>query len=161
VNKILPAVSLSLALLACVAAFAGEASAQDSMFLTPGKSPAMQALEAKKNARCVAMYGPGWGALGASDTCIRIGGRVGVEVGTSSKRNQLFIVPSPAIGVPAPTFAAPRVGVIRAPSTGAAARADVYVDTRTQTEVGEFSTHVGVGAVRASGAAVRGPDYVH
>jgi hypothetical protein len=158
VNKILAAAFLCFALSVPGAAQAGDASSQDSMFLTPGKSPAMQALEAKKNARCVAMYGPGWGALGDSDTCIRIGGRVGVEFGTSSKRNQLIIVPSHGLGAPAPALAAPTVGVIR---TGSAVRADVYVDTRTQTEAGEFSTHVRVGGVRASGSAVRGPDYVH
>ena len=137
----------------------GVARAQDSMFLPSGKSPAMQALEKKKNARCVAIYGPGYAALGDSDTCLKIGGRVGVEYGTSSfKHNQLMIVPAPALGGPTPPSGVP-VGVIRAPSTGSAATADVYVDTRTQTELGEFRTHFNARGVRASGA-LRGPDYV-
>jgi hypothetical protein len=136
----------------------GAARGEDSMFLPSGKSPAMQALEKKKNARCVAIYGPGYAALGDSDTCVRIGGKVGVEYGTSSKHNQLMIVPAPALGGFAPTYSAP-VGVIRAPSTGSAATADVYLDTRTQTELGEIRTHVKVGATRASGAALTGPDY--
>jgi len=119
----------------------------------------MEALEAKRNSRCVALYGPGYLALGDSDTCIRIGGRVGISIGTSSKRNQLFITPSHGIGAPAPVLGGPSVGAIRRPSFGTAATADVYVDTRTQTEMGEFATHVGVRGVRASGA-LRGPDYV-
>jgi hypothetical protein len=129
------------------------------MFLSSGKSPAMQALEAKKNSRCVALYGPGYGALGDSDTCIRVGGRVGVSVGTSSKHNQLIIAPSRGIGAPVPSLGGPVVGVIRQPSSGAATRIDAYVDTRTQTELGEFGTHFSVSGVRASGA-LRGPDYV-
>jgi hypothetical protein len=129
------------------------------MFLPSGKSQAAQALEKKKNARCVAIYGPGYGALGDSDTCVKVGGRVGVEYGISSKHNQLMIVPAPALGGSAPASGVP-VGVIRRPSTGSAATADIYVDTRTPTELGDFRTHFNVGAVRASGA-LRGPDYIH
>ena len=152
VTKILPAM-LSLVVLS-----SGAAYAEDSMFLPSGKSPAMQALEKKRNARCVTIYGPGYAALGDSDTCIRIGGKVGVEYGISPKHNQLMIVPAPALGGFAPTYGPP-VGVIRTPSTGSAARADIYVDTRTQTEIGEFRTHVQAGGVRASGSAT-GPDYM-
>lgn len=151
-TKILPAL-LCLALLPI-----GVAKAEDSMFLPSGKSQAMQALEKKKNARCLAMYGPGYAALGGSDTCIKVGGKVGVEYGTSSKHNQLMIVPAPALGGPAPASGVP-VGVIRAPSTGSAATADIYFDTRTPTELGDFRTHFNMRDVRASGA-LRGPDYM-
>jgi hypothetical protein len=153
VNKILPAIL-------CLALFPlGAARAQDSMFLPSGKSQAVKALEAKQNARCLALYGPGYGALAGSDTCIKIGGRVRFEYGaSSSKHNQLMIVPAPTLGAPGPAAAGSPVGVIRVPSTGSAARGDIYVDTRTQTELGDLRTHFKVGGVRASGA-LRGPDY--
>jgi len=144
---------------------AGEPASSNSMFLPSGKSPAMQALEAKKNARCVSLYGPGYMALGDSDTCIRIGGRVGVGVSGSTKQNRL-ILPSGGVGAPAPTLGgkaavvAPVAGVVKAPTTGTVAGAEVYVDTRTQTDMGELDTHVAVRGVRATGAA-RGPDYIH
>jgi hypothetical protein len=159
VKTISPAALLCLAWLPLGVAQAGEVKSQDSMFLTPGKTPAIEALEAKKTSRCLALYGPGYAALGGSDTCIRIGGRVGVSVGTSSKHNQLIIVPSRGIGAPAPAFGGTPVGVIRQPSSGMATEVGVYVDTRTQTEMGEFGTHLSVRGVRASGA-LRGPDYV-
>jgi hypothetical protein len=159
VNKILPTAFLCLAFSPVQLARAGDAAPQNSLFLPSGKSEAMQALEAKKNARCLALYGPGFGALGDTDTCIRIGGRVGVSVGVSTKQNRL-IMPSQGIGAPAPTLGGPAVAVVRQPKTGSATNADVYVETRTQTEMGEISTHVGVGAVRATGA-LAGPDYVH
>jgi hypothetical protein len=142
------------------AAWAGEAGPQSSLFLPAGKSQAVQALEAKKNARCVALYGPGYGALGDSDTCIKVGGRIGVEVGGSTKQNRLILTPSPGIGAPAPALGGPVVGVVRRPSTGTATTAGIYVDTRTPTELGDFGTHLSVRGVRASGA-LRGPDYIH
>ena len=129
------------------------------MFLPSGKSQAVQALEAKKNARCVALYGPGYAAIADTDTCIRIGGRVGVTIQGSTKQNRLIIAPSRGIGAPAPSLGGPPVAVIRGPKTGSATTADVYVDTHTPTEIGDFSTHVSVGAVRATGA-LAGPDYV-
>jgi Porin subfamily len=119
----------------------------------------VQALEAKKSARCVALYGPGYAAIADTDTCIRIGGRVGVTIQGSTKQNRLIIAPSRGIGAPAPSLGGPPVAVIRGPKTGSATTADVYVDTHTPTEVGDFSTHVSVGAVRATGA-LAGPDYV-
>jgi Porin subfamily len=158
-NKILTATLLCLALSPVRFARAGDASSQNSLFLPSGKSEAMQALEAKKNARCAALYGPGYGALGDSDTCIRVGGRVGVTIGVSTKQNKLLL-PSQGIGAPAPSLGGPAVTVVRQPKTGSATSADVYVDTRTQTEIGEIGTHVSVGAVRATGALV-GPNYVH
>jgi hypothetical protein len=143
---------------------AGETSPQNSLFLPSGKSQATEALEAKRSARCVALYGPGYGALGDSDTCIRIGGRigVGVQVGGSTKHNRLILVPSPGIGAPAPALGGPVVGVVRRPSssTGTETAAQIYVDTHTPTEFGDFGTHLSVGGVRASGA-LRGPDCVH
>lgn len=141
---------------------AEDASSQNSMFLPSGKSQAVQALEAKKSARCVALYGPGYAAIADTDTCIRIGGKVGVEIGTTTtKHNRLILPPSPSqgIGAPAPSLGGPPVAAIRQPKTGSATSADVYVDTHTPTEMGDFSTHVSVGAVRATGALV-GPDYV-
>ncbi|MFI5012721.1 MAG: hypothetical protein ACHQAY_10260 [Hyphomicrobiales bacterium] len=158
-NKIWPVILLCLAQSTAASAQSGVAGSQDSMFLPSGKSAAMQALEAKKNSRCVALYGPGYGALGDSDTCIKIGGRVSVTVGRSFKQNRL-IVPSPGIGVPAPALGAPVVGVARRPNTGSATTADVYVDTHTQTDFGDLGTHIRVGGVRASGY-LRGPDYIH
>jgi hypothetical protein len=153
---------LVLALGPAQSARAEDASSQNSMFLPSGKSQAVQALEAKKNARCVALYGPGFAAIAGSDTCIRIGGSVGVEVGaTTTKHNRLIIAPAQGIGAPAPSLGGPPVAVIRQPKTssGSATSADIYVDTHTPTEIGDFSTHVSVGAVRATGALV-GPDYV-
>jgi hypothetical protein len=139
---------------------AEDASSQNSMFFSSGKSQAVQALEAKKTARCVALYGPGYAAIADTDTCIRIGGKVGVEIGTTTtKHNRLIIAPSRGIGAPAPSLGGAPVAVIRGPKTGTATSADVYVDTHTPTEIGDFSTHVSVGAVRATGALV-GPDYV-
>jgi hypothetical protein len=162
VNKILPVAFLCLALSPMRLAQAGDATSQDSMFLSSGKSPPTQALEAKRNSRCVALYGPGYGALGDGDTCIRIGGRVGVgvSVGGSTKHNRLILTPSPGIGAPAPVLGGPVVGVVRRPSSGSAVSTDIYVDTRTQTEIGEFGTHFSVGGVRGTGA-LRGPDYIH
>ncbi len=151
---------LALGLGLAQTAYAEDSSSQNSMFLPSGKSQAVQALEAKKNARCVALYGPGYAAIADSDTCIRIGGRVGVEVGTTTtKHNRLMIAPAQGIGAPAPSLGGGPVAVIRQPKTGSATSADVYVDTHTPTEMGDFSTHVSVGAVRATGALV-GPDYV-
>ncbi|MBV8766041.1 MAG: porin [Hyphomicrobiales bacterium] len=141
---------------------AEDASSQNSMFLPSGKSQAAQALEAKKTARCVALYGPGYAAIADTDTCIRIGGKVGVEIGTTTtKHNRLILPPSPSqgIGAPAPALGGAPVAVVRQPKTGSATSADVYVDTHTPTELGDFSTHVSVGGVRATGALV-GPDYV-
>jgi hypothetical protein len=138
---------------------AEDASSQNSMFLPSGKSQAVKALEAKKSARCVALYGPGYAAIADTDTCIRIGGRVGVTIQGSTKQNRLIIAPSQGIGSPAPSLGGPPVAVIREPKTGSATTADVYVDTHTPTEIGDFSTHVSVGAVRATGA-LAGPDYV-
>jgi hypothetical protein len=158
VHKTLPAALLALASI-IGAAQAGEQKSQDSMFFSPQKAPTFDALQAKKTSRCLALYGPGFAALGDSDTCIRIGGSVGVSVGTSSKHNQLIIAPSRGIGAPAPTLGGTPVGVIRQPSTGTATGASVYVDTRTPTEIGDFATHLRVSGVRASGA-LRGPDYV-
>jgi hypothetical protein len=159
VIRFLTASFLCLALSPVHFARAGDASSQNSLFLPSGKSEVEQVLEAKKNARCVALYGPGYSAIANTDTCIRIGGRVGVTIGGSSKQNRL-IVPSQGIGAPPPTLGGPAVTVVRQPKTGSATSADVYVDTRTQTEIGEIGTHVSVGAVRATGAFV-GPDYVH
>jgi hypothetical protein len=84
--------------------------------------------------------------------------RFDAGTGTSSKHNQLMLVPSPAVGAPAPVPAGSPVGVIRAPSSGVAARADIQVDTHTPTEMGDLAAHVRVSGVRASGA-LRGPDY--
>jgi len=161
VRKLLRAVFLSLALLPAQLVWAGDGSSQNSLFLPSGKSPAEQALEAKRNARCAAVYGPGYAAIADTDTCIRIGGKVGVEIGTTStKHNRLIIAPSPGIGAPAPSLGGAPVAVIRGSKSGTATTADVYVDTHTPTELGDVSTHVSVGAVRATGALV-GPDYVH
>jgi hypothetical protein len=164
-NKFTLVVATAIACLSSGLVYAGETASPNSMFLPQGKSSAMQALEAKKNARCLTLYGPGYMALGDSDTCIRIGGRVGVGVGGSSKQNRL-IIPSGGIGAPVPTLGgkapvmAPVAGVVKSPSTGTVAGADVYVDTRTQTEMGELGTHLTVRGVRATGSA-RGPDYMH
>jgi hypothetical protein len=160
VKTALTAAFLILAFSRAPFARAEDASSQNSMFLPSGKSQAVQALEAKKSARCVALYGPGYAAIADTDTCIRIGGRVGVTVGGSTvKHNRLIIAPSQGIGTPAPSLGGPPVAVIREPKTGSATTADVYVDTHTPTEIGDFSTHVSVGAVRATGA-LAGPDYV-
>ncbi len=156
----LTAAFLTLAFSLAPCARAEDASSQNSMFVPSGKSQAVQALEAKKSARCVALYGPGYAAIADTDTCIRIGGRVGVTVGGQTvKHNRLIIAPSQGIGTPAPSLGGPPVAVIREPKTGSATTADVYVDTHTPTEIGDFSTHVSVGAVRATGA-LAGPDYV-
>jgi Porin subfamily len=158
-------VATGLACLTAGLARAGEPASQNSMFLPPGKSPAMQALEAKKNTRCMVLYGPGYMALGDSDTCIRIGGRVGVEVGGSTKQNRL-IIPSGGLGAPAPTLGgkAPAVphaaAVVKGSSTGTVAGAEVYVDTRTQTDMGELGTRLTVRGMHATGDG-RGPDYIH
>jgi Porin subfamily len=141
-------------------ALAGEVAPRNPMFTTPGTPPPVyQPLEAKRNARCTAIYGPGFMALGDSDTCVRIGGRVGFEAGTSFKHNQLMLVPPPALGAPGPAPAGVPVGVVRTPRTGTAAQAEIRVDTRTPTEMGDLATHVRVRGVSASGA-LRGPDYV-
>jgi len=162
VKTILPAL---LVCLLCsffsASAQAGGSESQDWLSLPSGKSAPLQALAAKRNARCASLYGPGYGAFGDTDTCIRIGGRIGISVGTSSKQNRLIIAPSRGIGAPVPTLGgAPVVGVVRGPSYGSATTAEIYVDTHTPTEIGDFATHFGAGAVRASGA-LRGPDYIH
>lgn len=160
-KKAVIAAFLGLALWPAQFAQAGDSSSQNSMFLPTGKSQAEQALEAKRNARCVALYGPGYGAIADTDTCIRIGGRVGVTIqGSSVKHNRLIIAPSRGIGAPAPSLGGAPVAVIRGSRTGSATSADIDVDTHTPTEIGDFSTHVSVGAVRATGGLV-GPDYVH
>ncbi|MBV9113907.1 MAG: porin [Hyphomicrobiales bacterium] len=160
-KKAMLAAFLGLAVWPAPFAQAGEVSSQNSMFLPSGKSQAEQALEAKKNARCVALYGPGYGAIADTDTCIRIGGRVGVTIqGSSVKHNRLIIAPSRGIGAPAPSLGGAPVAVIRGSRTGSATSADIDVDTHTPTEIGDFSTHVSVGAVRATGGLV-GPDYAH
>lgn len=129
---------------------AGEINAKDWTFLPPGKAqPPTDALEARKASRCLALYGPGYAPITGTDTCIRIGGSVGVSVGTSSKRNQLII--SPSRGTP--------IGAIRAPGYGTETDATVRVDTHTPTEYGDFGTHVRVTGVRSNGG-LAGPDYV-
>jgi hypothetical protein len=130
---------------------AGEINAKDWTFLPPGKAqPPSDALEAKKASRCLALYGPGYAPITGTDTCIRIGGSVGVSVGTSSsKRNQLII--SPSRGTP--------IGAIRGPGYGTETDATVRVDTHTPTEYGDFGTHVRVTGVRSNGG-LAGPDYV-
>src|SRR6516164_6339329 len=57
VTKVLTLLAAGLATLSLptsLPAFAGDAAPQNSMFPTPGKSPAMEALAAKRNARCAA-----------------------------------------------------------------------------------------------------------
>ena len=81
VHQTLPATLLALASIIGVAQ-AGEQKSQDLMFFSPGKAPAIESLrakapavellQAKKTSRCLALYGPGFAALGDSDTCIRI-----------------------------------------------------------------------------------------
>jgi hypothetical protein len=166
VNKVFPLFALCLAAL-CLSlaptrsALAQDRASQNSMFLPSGKSTAMQALEAKRNARCAALYGPGYGALGDSETCIKIGGSVGVSVGVGSTKHNRLILPSPGIGAPAPVLGGPVVGVTRSkPSVGTAASASFYVDTHTPTELGDFGTHLSVRGIKASGSLRTMPDYV-
>ena len=163
-TKVLTLLAAGLATLSLptsLPAFAGDAAPQNSMFPTPGKSPAMEALAAKRNARCAALYGPGYGAFGDTDTCIRIGGSVGFSVGVGSFKQNRLILPSPGIGAPAPTLGGPAVGVVPSkPSVGTASGAAVYVDTHTPTEYGDFATHTSVGGLKTSGSFRSGPDYV-
>jgi predicted Zn-dependent protease len=161
VNRVFPLFAFCLAVVPPSVALAGDPTAQNSMFLPQGKSQVMQSLEAKRNARCAAIYGPGYGALGDSDTCIKVGGRVGISVGGSTKQNRLILVPSPGIGAPAPALGGRPVAVVRGKSgIGTATSAELYVTTHTPTEYGDISTHVSVGGVRASGAYRTAPDYV-
>lgn len=144
----------------------------NSMFLPNGKSDVEDAYQAQANSRCVARYGPGYWSVGGGDTCVRLGGSVGVTVGTGSKRNQLIapsqgIAPAapslggPAFRAPALSFAPPppAVGAVKRSRNGALAATTVYIDSKTQTEMGDINAHISVrGAVGTKSA--HGPDYI-
>jgi hypothetical protein len=173
---------LSIATLAVFAASVGAARAGDTapMRFSPspaGGSDAEQAMQAKNNAHCVGLYGPGYLAVAGSSTCIKVGGRVGVTVGVGGgwKQNRL-VAPSSGFGVAAPMLGGV-TPILRAPSSyapapvghivvnrsgggfGSEADATVYVDAKTQTELGVLTTHLSVTGVRSNG--LRGPDYTH
>ena len=97
-----------------------------------------------------------------------VGSPVGVSVGVGGWKQNRVAVPTPNFGTVVP--------IVRAPSSyatapvghivvghggrgfGTEADATVYLDAKTQTELGVLNTHLSVTGVHSTGG-LRGPDY--